>query len=237
MSLKPSKCLQNSQYSHFVNIGSLCLERIGPPDSSWSNSHALEVKTKCHLYTKFCNNKMYLKASKVKLCGCGGTSCTCFCVCLQAVRPHTPLIKFPNRQEAARPNGEFLLIWRNLPSEKHLLFIYLRSYVSFSGSADLQLLFGSCCDAFFSFPFSAQEALKTLAVNFTPQNTAASAASPPQVSKAHVPLTPIPGTPDTLASIQLLTARYRRRLLTPEEMEYIQVRQPSVWPSETKQVK
>uniref|UniRef100_A0A3Q3WPR0 Uncharacterized protein n=1 Tax=Mola mola TaxID=94237 RepID=A0A3Q3WPR0_MOLML len=89
-----------------------------------------------------------------------------------AVRPHTPLIKFPNRQEAARPN--------------------------------------------------AQEALKTLAVNFAPQNTAASAASPPQLLKAHVPLTPIPGTPDTLASIQLLTARYRRRPLAVEEMEYIQ---------------
>lgn len=106
----------------------------------------------------------------------------------------------------------------------------------FNVSADL-LLFGACCDAFFPFPFSAQEALKTLAVNFAPQNTAASAASPPQLLKAHVPLTPIPGTPDTLASIQLLTARYRRRPLAVEEMEYIQVRRPSVWPSETKQVR
>uniref|UniRef100_UPI0037E9B881 alpha-ketoglutarate dehydrogenase component 4 n=1 Tax=Semicossyphus pulcher TaxID=241346 RepID=UPI0037E9B881 len=71
---------------------------------------------------------------------------------------------------------------------------------------------------------NAQEALKTLAVNFAPHNAQASppAAGPPQLSRPHVPLTPIPGTPDTLASIQLLTARYRRRPMSADEMDYIQ---------------
>lgn len=87
---------------------------------------------------------------------------------IQAVRPHAPLIKFPNRQGLPKPN--------------------------------------------------AQEALKAIAVNL-PQH---SAESPPSLSRPHVPLTPIPGTPDTLASIQLLPARYRRRPLTADEMEYIQ---------------
>ncbi|XP_026199846.1 28S ribosomal protein S36, mitochondrial [Anabas testudineus] len=69
-----------------------------------------------------------------------------------------------------------------------------------------------------------QEALNTLAVNF-PQHSAPSspsAAAPPPLSRPHVPLTPIPGTPDTLASVQLLPARYRRRPLTVDEMDYIQ---------------
>lgn len=68
-----------------------------------------------------------------------------------------------------------------------------------------------------------------LAVSFPPHNAAGlpSAAAPSPLSQAHVPLTPVPGTPDTLASIQLLTARYRRRPLTVDEMEYIQVRGPS----------
>lgn len=87
---------------------------------------------------------------------------------IQAVRPHAPLIKFPNRQEIPRPN--------------------------------------------------VQEALKTLAVNFSPHN----APAPPPLSRPHVPLTPISGMPDTLASIQLLPARYRRRPMTVDEMDYIQ---------------
>lgn len=93
---------------------------------------------------------------------------------IQAVRPHAPLIKFPNRHGAPKPN--------------------------------------------------VQEALKTLAVTLEQQITpsAPSAAAPPQFSRPHVPLTPIPGTPDTLASIQLLPARYRRRLLSADEMDYIQ---------------
>lgn len=68
-----------------------------------------------------------------------------------------------------------------------------------------------------------QEALKTLAVSLSPHNTTA---APPPLSKPHVPLTPIPGTPDTMASIHLLPARYRRRPLTVDEMEFIQVRAP-----------
>ncbi|KAK9523302.1 hypothetical protein VZT92_019703 [Zoarces viviparus] len=84
---------------------------------------------------------------------------------IQAIRPHTPLIKFPQRLDIARPN--------------------------------------------------AQEALKTLAVNFSPH----SVVTPPPSSR---PLTPISGTPDSLASIKLLPARYRRRPMAAEEMDYIQ---------------
>ncbi|XP_035021537.1 28S ribosomal protein S36, mitochondrial [Hippoglossus stenolepis] len=71
---------------------------------------------------------------------------------------------------------------------------------------------------------NAQEAIKTSAVNL-PQHSAGSAPSapvPPSLSRPHVPLTPIPGTPDTLASIQLFPARYRRRPVAADEMDYIQ---------------
>lgn len=93
---------------------------------------------------------------------------------IQAIRPHTPLIKFPKRQDMPRPN--------------------------------------------------VQEALKTLALSFSPHEAPGSplAAALPPSSRPRVPLTPTPGTPDTLASIQLLTARYRRRPLTVEEMDFIQ---------------
>ncbi|XP_034397755.1 28S ribosomal protein S36, mitochondrial [Cyclopterus lumpus] len=63
-----------------------------------------------------------------------------------------------------------------------------------------------------------QEALKTLAVNSSPH----SALTSPLSSRPHVPLTFISGTPDSLASIQLLPARYRRRPMAVEEMDYIQ---------------
>ncbi|KAI9537028.1 hypothetical protein NQZ68_029156 [Dissostichus eleginoides] len=86
----------------------------------------------------------------------------------QAIRPHAPLIKFPNRQEFPRPN--------------------------------------------------VVEVLKTLVVNTSPHK----APAPPPIPRPHVPLTPISGTADTLASIQLLPARYRRRPMTVEEMDYIQ---------------
>ncbi|KAG7240030.1 hypothetical protein INR49_028033 [Caranx melampygus] len=99
---------------------------------------------------------------------------------IQAVRPHMPLIKFPNRQGMPKPNGE--------------------SEVKVS-------------------QYSAQEALKTLAVNLPQHNASPLAAAPPPISR---PLTPISGTPDTLASIQLLPARYRRRPMTVDEMEFIQ---------------
>ncbi|XP_018529839.1 28S ribosomal protein S36, mitochondrial [Lates calcarifer] len=88
---------------------------------------------------------------------------------IQAVRPHAPLIKFPNRQVIPKPN--------------------------------------------------AQEALKMLAVNLPEHNAPSSL---PPLSRPHVPLTPITGTADTLASIQLLPARYRRRPLSADEMDYIQ---------------
>ncbi|XP_008334188.1 alpha-ketoglutarate dehydrogenase component 4 [Cynoglossus semilaevis] len=92
---------------------------------------------------------------------------------IQAVRPHAPLIRFPNRQVIPKPNAD--------------------------------------------------EALKIIAATFPQRNAAASlAASPPLLSRPQVPLAPIPGTQDTLASIQLLPTRYRRRALTTDEMEFIQ---------------
>nr|XP_020449561.1 28S ribosomal protein S36, mitochondrial [Monopterus albus] len=93
---------------------------------------------------------------------------------IQAVRPHAPLIKFPNRQGIPRPN--------------------------------------------------VQEALKMLTVNFPQHNapSSPSAPTPPLLSRPHAPLNPAPSTPDTLASIQLVPARYRRRPLTVDEIDYIQ---------------
>ncbi|KAM4616076.1 alpha-ketoglutarate dehydrogenase component 4 isoform 4-T5 [Polymixia lowei] len=93
---------------------------------------------------------------------------------IQAVRPHAPLIKFPNRQGIPKPN--------------------------------------------------ALEALKSLAVNF-PQHSSPNsppAAAPPSLSRPTGPLTLLPGAPDTLASVQLLPQRYRRRVMAVEEMDYIQ---------------
>ncbi|XP_019744225.1 alpha-ketoglutarate dehydrogenase component 4 [Hippocampus comes] len=66
-----------------------------------------------------------------------------------------------------------------------------------------------------------QEALKTLLVTVPQPNSSASASAAPQIL-SRVTLPPIPGTPDTLASVQLLPARYRRRPLVVEEMDYIQ---------------
>ncbi|XP_068422677.1 alpha-ketoglutarate dehydrogenase component 4 [Clinocottus analis] len=87
---------------------------------------------------------------------------------IQAIRPHAPLIKFPQRQDVPRPN--------------------------------------------------VQETLKLLAVSSPPHSAPTPAPSP----RPHVPLTLISGTPDSLASIQLLPARYRRRPMAAEEMDYIQ---------------
>ncbi|XP_047238076.1 28S ribosomal protein S36, mitochondrial [Girardinichthys multiradiatus] len=93
---------------------------------------------------------------------------------IQAVRPHAPLIKFPNRKDIPRPNVE--------------------------------------------------EVLKLIGLNVPQYNapSSPSASASPALSRPQVPLTPIPGMPDTLASIQQLPARYRRRLLTVDEMDYIQ---------------
>ncbi|XP_037114127.1 28S ribosomal protein S36, mitochondrial [Syngnathus acus] len=68
---------------------------------------------------------------------------------------------------------------------------------------------------------NAQEGLKTLLVNFSQPNSPSSASPPPQITN-RITLPPIAGTPDTLASVQLLPARYRRRPLVVEEMDYIQ---------------
>uniref|UniRef100_A0A8C6UW42 Uncharacterized protein n=1 Tax=Neogobius melanostomus TaxID=47308 RepID=A0A8C6UW42_9GOBI len=69
-----------------------------------------------------------------------------------------------------------------------------------------------------------QELLKTLVVDLQQHSSpsAPPAAAPPQLSQPRVPFTPISGTPDTLASIQLFPARYRRRPLSGDEMEFIQ---------------
>ena len=76
--------------------------------------------------------------------------------------------------------------------------------------------------------FAASEALKALAVNLPQQsspNSLSVGATPPYRPAA--PFTRLPGSPDTLASIQLVPLKYRRRPMVVEEMEYIQV-SPSV---------
>lgn len=145
----------------------------------------------------------------------------CGCLCLQAVRPHTPLIKFPNRQDLARPNGEYDLRSTEMKGPGHTVTVYIFSNVKISLTCLWYFLEFNLC----AYPPSnclAQEALKAFADSLSSHNTAA----PPPLTKLHIPLAPIPGTPDTLASVQLLTARYRRRPLTVDEMEYIQVRAP-----------
>ncbi|XP_077571589.1 alpha-ketoglutarate dehydrogenase component 4-like [Stigmatopora nigra] len=70
---------------------------------------------------------------------------------------------------------------------------------------------------------NAQEALKTLPVVHVSQaDHPGSAPRPTSLSSSAASPPPVPGTPDTLASIRLVPARYRRRALVPEEMEYIQ---------------
>ncbi|XP_078531322.1 alpha-ketoglutarate dehydrogenase component 4 [Lissotriton helveticus] len=69
-----------------------------------------------------------------------------------------------------------------------------------------------------------REALKSMVYPFTAPSTAAQSSlgvrpqglqSTPPVSKAH-------GTPDTSELVRTLPSKYRRKLLTQEEMEYIQ---------------
>lgn len=92
---------------------------------------------------------------------------------IQAVRPHAPLIKFPNRQDVPKPN--------------------------------------------------VQEALKILAVNISPSSSSPHPSSAPApLSRPHGPVTLHAGKPDTLANLQELPQRYRRRPVTVEEMDYIQ---------------
>ncbi|XP_047656107.1 28S ribosomal protein S36, mitochondrial isoform X2 [Tachysurus fulvidraco] len=91
---------------------------------------------------------------------------------VQVVRPHAPLIKFPNRHDLPKPN--------------------------------------------------VHEALKLIITNtpHTPAPAAVpSATSPPkpagQVSR-------LAGTPDNISVVKVFPQRYRRRVLTLEEMDYIQ---------------
>lgn len=46
-------------------------------------------------------------------------------ICLQVVRPHAPLIKFPNRLDIAKPNGEYALYY-----EGNHVGVYLITYFS-----------------------------------------------------------------------------------------------------------
>ncbi|XP_062310107.1 28S ribosomal protein S36, mitochondrial isoform X2 [Osmerus eperlanus] len=92
---------------------------------------------------------------------------------VQTVRPHAPLIKFPNRNGIPKPN--------------------------------------------------VSEALKTLVAS-PPQSSPSppvTAATPP-IPRPPGPIARLPGFPDSLATVQELPQRYRRRPLTLEEMNYIQ---------------
>ncbi|GAA6106399.1 28S ribosomal protein S36, mitochondrial isoform X1 [Tachysurus ichikawai] len=91
---------------------------------------------------------------------------------VQVVRPHAPLIKFPNRQDLPKPN--------------------------------------------------VHEALKLIIAN-TPNTPAPaavqSATSPP---KPAVQVSRLAGIPDNISIVKEFPQRYRRRVLTFEEMDYIQ---------------
>ncbi|KAJ8262831.1 hypothetical protein COCON_G00152880 [Conger conger] len=95
---------------------------------------------------------------------------------VQVVRPHAPLIKFPNRKDIPRPN--------------------------------------------------VQEILKTVTACLaeTPPLVQTPVPPPPPSSAARPPvtLTRLPGNPDTVAAVTDFPQRYRRRLMTLEEMDYIQ---------------
>lgn len=96
---------------------------------------------------------------------------------VQVVRPHAPLIKFPNRKDIPRPN--------------------------------------------------VQEALKMVApacLPETPPVAQTSAPSPPPstAGRPMVTLSRLPGNPDTVATVTNFPQKYRRRLLTIEEMDFIQ---------------
>ncbi|KAG5280697.1 hypothetical protein AALO_G00063000 [Alosa alosa] len=93
---------------------------------------------------------------------------------VQAVRPHAPLIKFPNRKGIPRPN--------------------------------------------------VQEALKVVAASLAPDTSPSSTPLPPVLPPPRPPgpVSRLPGTPDTIAVVKDLPQRYRRRVVTDEEMEYIQ---------------
>lgn len=69
------------------------------------------------------------------------TDC-CLILFSQAIRPHTPLIKFPNRQGLPRPNGESLFF----PAERmcSFRFTFIRNIIvnnAFPGDYFITLLF------------------------------------------------------------------------------------------------
>ncbi|TRY88885.1 hypothetical protein DNTS_021983 [Danionella cerebrum] len=101
---------------------------------------------------------------------------------VQVVRPHAPLIKFPDRKGIPKPNVEDAL--------KVI-------------TASLPKIFPS-----------------------TPPPSASVVSNPPP--RPPEPLSRLPGTPDSAATIQDLPRRYRRRTLELDEINYIQViAQPS----------
>lgn len=59
-----------------------------------------------YLYTGYFHNVLLLTLGISQFSVQTTVDFVCVCVCLQAVRPHAPLIKFPNRQGIARPDGE-----------------------------------------------------------------------------------------------------------------------------------
>ncbi|XP_041757150.1 28S ribosomal protein S36, mitochondrial isoform X1 [Coregonus clupeaformis] len=64
-----------------------------------------------------------------------------------------------------------------------------------------------------------QETLKTLAVS---SPSSSPVVAPPLLSRPPGPVTLLPGTPDSVATVKELPQRYRRRALEADEMDYIQ---------------
>ncbi|XP_036385850.1 28S ribosomal protein S36, mitochondrial-like [Megalops cyprinoides] len=127
-------------------------------------------------------------------------------VVIQAVRPHAPLIKFPNRLGVPRPKGEFLILANN-------------PQLMLAGA-------NAKCSMLVSMSISVQEALKIAAppqssgTHSLPQSVAS---TPRPVAVASVASPSRDATPpDTAATAKALPQKYRRRTLAVEEMDYIQ---------------
>jgi len=69
----------------------------------------------------------------------------------------------------------------------------------------------------------ALEVLKAMAVTLPQHGSSSSGTTAAALARPAAAFARLPGSPDTLASIQLLPQRYRRRPLVAEEMDYIQV--------------
>ncbi|XP_071586929.1 alpha-ketoglutarate dehydrogenase component 4 isoform X3 [Heliangelus exortis] len=97
---------------------------------------------------------------------------------VQVVKPHTPLIKFPDRKSSPRPKS--FAIW-----------------------------------------VSVQESLQASVPSFS----ASKAQGPGEGSSLAFqtsPVTRVQGTPDTAELARILPQKYRRKLMSNEEIEYIQ---------------